>query len=72
MTTAAAAAATSRLRKELGMLATEPPPGICAWPVEDSLVHLQAQVEGPDDTPYARGIFLLDIQVPDRCVTTVS
>ncbi|KAG5189178.1 UBC37-like protein, E2 [Tribonema minus] len=59
------ATAAARLRKELSLLATDPPPGICAWPVGDSLTHLQAQVEGPDDTPYARGIFLLDILVPD-------
>lgn len=32
-----------RLRKELKMLADEPPPGVCAWPVEGSLTHLQAR-----------------------------
>ncbi|CAM9643071.1 unnamed protein product [Discosporangium mesarthrocarpum] len=55
-----------RLKKELKMLAEEPPPGVCAWPVGESLTHLQAQIEGPEDTPYQRGTFLLDIQVPDR------
>jgi ubiquitin-conjugating enzyme E2 T len=63
-----AGAAQGRLRKELQMLATDPPPGVCAWPVGDALNHLQAQIQGPDETPYARGIFLLDVNVPDRHV----
>jgi ubiquitin-conjugating enzyme E2 T len=64
--TTMAGAAQGRLRKELQMLATDPPPGVCAWPVGDALNHLQAQIQGPDETPYARGIFLLDVNVPDR------
>lgn len=31
-----------------------------------SLFHLQAQLHGPPDTPYAGGRFRLDIRVPDR------
>ncbi|CAN0236995.1 unnamed protein product [Scytosiphon promiscuus] len=55
-----------RLGKELKMLTDEPPPGVCAWPVEDCMTHLQAQIQGPEDTPYERGTFLLDLQIPDR------
>eukprot|EP00903_Cladosiphon_okamuranus_P022322 g20528.t1 len=55
-----------RLGKELKMLTDEPPPGVCAWPVDDCMTHLQAQIQGPEDTPYERGTFLLDLQIPDR------
>jgi Ubiquitin-conjugating enzyme len=67
-----AGAAQGRLRKELQMLATDPPPGVCAWPVGDALNHLQAQIQGPDETPYARGIFLLDVNVPDRYTVLIE
>lgn len=33
----------ARLGKELKMLTDEPPPGVCAWPVEDCITHLQAR-----------------------------
>ena len=35
-----------RLRKEMKMLANEPPPGVCAWPVDDCISHLQARKSG--------------------------
>eukprot|EP00612_Vaucheria_litorea_P001271 CAMPEP_0171456642 /NCGR_PEP_ID=MMETSP0945-20130129/3043_1 /TAXON_ID=109269 /ORGANISM="Vaucheria litorea, Strain CCMP2940" /LENGTH=232 /DNA_ID=CAMNT_0011982099 /DNA_START=22 /DNA_END=717 /DNA_ORIENTATION=- len=52
--------------KEMKMLECDPPPGICAWAIDESLNHLRAQVKGPQDTPYSKGIFYLDIQVPTR------
>ncbi|CAN0394586.1 unnamed protein product [Ectocarpus sp. 12 AP-2014] len=55
-----------RLGKELKMLTDEPPPGVCAWPVNDCITHLQAQIQGPEDTPYERGTFLLELKIPDR------
>ena len=56
-----------RLRKELQMLATEPPPGVSCWPVsEENMEHLQAQITGPAETCYAGGVFALDLQVSDR------
>lgn len=33
----------ARLGKELKMLTDEPPPGVCAWPVDDCITHLQAR-----------------------------
>lgn len=27
-----------------------------------------AEIQGPEDTPYERGTFLLDLQIPDRWV----
>ncbi|CAM9495749.1 unnamed protein product, partial [Phaeothamnion confervicola] len=56
----------SRLEKELRMLTMEPPPGVSGWVVDDDVTHLQANIQGPEDSPYERGTFLLDLQVPDR------
>eukprot|EP00798_Chlamydomonas_sp_ICE-L_P000101 gene101-5512_t len=30
------------------MLELEPPPGVTAWPVQDSLTHLKATIDGPE------------------------
>ncbi|KDO23143.1 hypothetical protein SPRG_09951 [Saprolegnia parasitica CBS 223.65] len=60
------AAMRSRMRKELEMLETDPPHGICAWSVDDKLDDLQAQIQGPEGTPYENGVFLLEIKVPER------
>jgi len=48
------------------MLESDPPPGICAWPKGDSMNVLEAQILGPKDTPYEKGIFKVEIVVPDR------
>lgn len=49
------------------MLQSDPPPGVCAWPLDDHrLTHLQAQIQGPQGTVYYNGIFRLDIQVSER------
>ena len=63
------AAATARLRKELEMLAHDPPPGVVAWPADDdqhSSDQLFAQITGPEGTPYASGVFSLVMTVPSR------
>lgn len=58
---------SSRMQRELKRLQTDPPPGICAWPSNDNLLtRLEAQIEGPEGTVYATGIFKLEIQVPER------
>mmetsp|Transcript_11830 Transcript_11830/g.15461 ORF Transcript_11830/g.15461 Transcript_11830/m.15461 type:complete len:276 (-) Transcript_11830:253-1080(-) len=56
----------NRLGKEFNMLSADPPPGVCVWALNDDLTSLQAQVEGPPDTPYEQGTFLLEINVPSR------
>ncbi|BBM96742.1 ubiquitin-conjugating enzyme E2 T [Marchantia polymorpha subsp. ruderalis] len=61
-----AARLATRLQRELRMLQSDPPPGVCAWPCNDSLSHLEAQIQGPDGTVYAGGLFKLEIHVPDR------
>ncbi|KAI1295898.1 Ubiquitin-conjugating enzyme E2 T [Mortierella claussenii] len=55
-----------RMRKELKDLETSPPEGIICYPLDDNIVHLQAELAGPKDTPYAGGIFKLDIHIPER------
>ncbi|OWK50448.1 Ubiquitin-conjugating enzyme E2 T, partial [Lonchura striata] len=55
----------SRLTKELSLLATEPPPGITCWQ-NGRLDDLRAQILGGVDTPYEKGIFNLEIIVPER------
>ncbi|OQR94341.1 ubiquitin-conjugating enzyme E2T-like [Achlya hypogyna] len=60
------AAMRSRMRKELEMLESDPPHGICAWSVDDKLDDLQAQIQGPEGTPYENGVFLLEIKIPER------
>ncbi|XP_075030289.1 ubiquitin-conjugating enzyme E2 T [Calonectris borealis] len=56
----------SRLKRELSLLTTEPPPGITCWQNENQLDDLRAQILGGADTPYEKGIFNLEIVVPER------
>ena len=61
------AAFTARMAREIQTLSTEPPPGVCAWPKDESrLDRLEAEIEGPPDSPYERGVFRLDVAIPDR------
>ncbi|CEI87352.1 hypothetical protein RMCBS344292_01769 [Rhizopus microsporus] len=53
-----------RLQKELRSLEREPPPGITCYPKEDDITQLEAYIKGPPDTPYEKGLFKLDIQIP--------
>eukprot|EP00076_Gallus_gallus_P029973 XP_015154298.1 ubiquitin-conjugating enzyme E2 T isoform X1 [Gallus gallus] len=55
----------SRLSRELTMLSTEPPPGISCWQSGARLDELRAQIIGAADTPYEKGIFDLEIVVPE-------
>ncbi|NXW52265.1 UBE2T enzyme, partial [Nyctiprogne leucopyga] len=55
----------SRLKRELCLLSTEPPPGITCWQPAHQLDDLRAQILGGADTPYEKGIFNLEIIVPE-------
>ncbi|KAJ1856033.1 hypothetical protein GGH12_000690 [Coemansia sp. RSA 1822] len=55
-----------RLMKEFRMLQSELPPGIVCTPQHESLTRYEAQINGPPDTPYTNGRFLLDIVLPPR------
>jgi len=48
------------------MLQSSPPPGVCAWPVEGALNHLHAQIQGPEKSVYSKGIFKLEVRIPER------
>lgn len=56
----------SRLKRELQMLSTEPPPGITCWQTEERMDDLRAQIVGGSETPYEGGLFSLEIKVPER------
>ncbi|XP_075396648.1 ubiquitin-conjugating enzyme E2 T [Tenrec ecaudatus] len=55
----------TRLKRELSLLATEPPPGITCWQ-EDQMDDLRAQILGGANTPYAKGVFKLEVIIPER------
>ncbi|KXS20353.1 hypothetical protein M427DRAFT_131207 [Gonapodya prolifera JEL478] len=55
-----------RIQKELAILAKDPPTGVTCWQ-DDSLAGLlHSQIVGPIDTPYAGGIFRLELRLPER------
>ncbi|XP_052592987.1 ubiquitin-conjugating enzyme E2 T [Peromyscus californicus insignis] len=56
----------SRLKKELRMLAVDPPPGVTCWQEKDRVDDLRAQILGGADTPYEKGVFTLEVIVPER------
>jgi len=59
--------ALSRVKKELEMLYTDPPPGISAWLAhEDDAREIEAVIEGAAETPYAHGRFRLRVTMPQR------
>ncbi|CAH0477871.1 unnamed protein product [Peronospora belbahrii] len=55
-----------RMRKEIAMLASDPPFGVSAWPKDEKIDHLEAQIMGPDGSPYEKGVFQLEIDIPER------
>lgn len=59
--------AVSRINRELKMMSDDPPPGISCYPKEDHVNDLEATIEGPEGTPYAKGIFKLSLSIPNRC-----
>lgn len=66
-----AARLSLRMQKELKLLLTDPPPGaLFPFLTSDfdvsSLSSIDAQIEGPEGTVYANGIFNIKIQIPER------
>ncbi|KAF9124681.1 Ubiquitin-conjugating enzyme E2 T [Mortierella sp. 14UC] len=55
-----------RMRKELIDLEMTPPLGVVCYPINDNIVHLHAEIAGPEDTPYHGGSFKIDINIPER------
>ncbi|KAI8902139.1 putative ubiquitin conjugating enzyme [Globomyces pollinis-pini] len=59
------AALPKRIIKETERLLADPAPGITATPHEDNLRYFNVIIEGPSSTPFANGIFKLELFLPD-------
>lgn len=57
--------AESRILKEIEEIYRDPPDNISAGPIDDNdIYHWEAVIDGPEDTDYKGGVFLLDIKIP--------
>ena len=59
------AALPKRIVKETERLGSDPVPGITATPSEENLRYFEVSIEGPSASPYANGLFRLELFLPD-------
>ncbi|KAF6068983.1 Ubiquitin-conjugating enzyme family protein [Candida albicans] len=59
------AALPKRIIKETERLVSDPVPGIIATPSEDNLRYFEVTIIGPNQSPYAKGKFKLELYLPD-------
>jgi len=55
----------TRLTKELREIENDPPHNVSVGIVKDNLLHWEAIIFGPTESPYSNGIFKLDIKFPN-------
>lgn len=56
-----------RMKKEMEMLSSDPSPGISVWASDESNpLELSAAIIGPEESPFAAGIFNLSVSIPNR------
>ena len=55
-----------RLRQELDNITRDPPDGVTAGPDGEDLTSWSASIAGPNDSPYAGGIFFLQLAYPSN------
>lgn len=53
-----------RLKSELRGIIMDPPEGIQARPLDNSLSYWQASIKGPPNCPYEGGLFFLHLEIP--------
>ncbi|CAO2170564.1 unnamed protein product [Urochloa humidicola] len=64
---AQAARLNLRMQKEIKLLQDDPPHGVSLNENGlSSLTSIEARIEGPEGTVYAKGVFILKIQIPER------
>lgn len=56
---------SKRIIKETERLAKDPVPGIQAAPHDDNLRYFEVSIAGPEQSPYEKGTFELELYLPD-------
>ncbi|KAH9925976.1 ubiquitin-conjugating enzyme [Fomitopsis serialis] len=54
------------LPKETERLVADPAPGITALPHDDNLRYFDVTIQGPDGSPFASGVFRLELFLPEE------